>query len=50
VFNARMNQAIGYVCNWNDGYVPYSKLETVIHREVSSAVAIYCFEHTSLAV
>jgi hypothetical protein len=29
-------------CNWNDGNVPYSELETVLHREVSSAVAIYC--------
>jgi hypothetical protein len=40
-FNARMNQAIGHGCNWND--VPYSELETVLHREVSSADAIYCF-------
>jgi len=38
-----MNQAIGHGCNWNDGDVPYSELETVLHREVSSAVAIYCF-------
>jgi hypothetical protein len=43
MFNARMNQAIGHGCNWNDGDVPYSELETVLHREVSSAVAIYCF-------
>jgi hypothetical protein len=38
-----MNQAIGHGCNWNDGDVPYSELETVLHREVSTAVAIYCF-------
>ena len=44
MFNARMNQAIGHGCNWNDGDVSYSELETVLHREVSSAVAIYCFE------
>ena len=41
MFNARMNQAIGHGCKWNDGDVPYSELETVLHREVSSAVAIY---------
>ena len=43
MFNARMNQAIGHGCNWNDGDIPYSELETVLRREVSSAVAIYCF-------
>jgi hypothetical protein len=43
MFNARINQAIGHGCNWNDDDVPYSELETVLHREVSSAVAIYCF-------
>jgi len=43
MFNARMNQAIGHWRNWNDVDVPYSELETVLHREVSSAVAIYCF-------
>ena len=42
MFNARMNQAIGHGCNRNDGD-PYSELETVLHREVISAVAIYCF-------
>jgi len=41
-FNARMNQAIDHGCNWNDGDVLYSELETVLHREASSAVAIYC--------
>jgi len=43
MFNARLNQAIYHGFNWNDGYVPYSELETVLHREASSAVAIYCF-------
>jgi hypothetical protein len=43
MFNARMNQAIGHGCSWNDGDVLYSELETVLHREVSSAVALYCF-------
>jgi len=43
MFNARMNQAIGYWCNWNDGDVPYSEMETMLHHEISSAVAIYCF-------
>jgi len=41
--SARINQAISHVCNWNDGDVLYSELETVLHREASSAVAIYCF-------
>jgi len=43
MFDARMNESIGHGCNWNDGDIPYSELETVLHREVSSAVAIYCF-------
>jgi hypothetical protein len=43
VFNARMNQAVDHRCNWNDGDMPYSELETVLHREASSAVSIYCF-------
>jgi len=38
MFNARMNQAIDHGCNWNDGDVPYSELETVLHREALSAV------------
>ena len=38
-----MNQAIDHGCNWNDGDVLYSELETVLHREALSAVAIYCF-------
>ena len=43
MFDARMNESIGHGCNWNDGDVPYSELQTVLHRDVSSAVAIYCF-------
>jgi hypothetical protein len=43
MFNARMNQAIDNGCNCNDGDVPYAELETVLHREASSTVAIYCF-------
>jgi len=43
MFNARMNQAIGHGCYWNDGDFPYSELETLLHLEVSSAVAIYFF-------
>jgi hypothetical protein len=43
MFNARINQAIDGRRNWNDGDIPYSELETVLHRDVSSAVAIYCF-------
>ena len=42
-FNARMNQAIDHGCNWNGGDVLYSELQTVLHREASSAVAIFCF-------
>jgi len=38
-----MNEAIDLRCNWNDGDALYSELETVVHREASSAVAIYCF-------
>lgn len=43
MFNARMNEAVDHGCNWNDGDIPYSELETVLHREASSAVAIYCY-------
>jgi len=42
-FNARMNQAIDHGHNWNGGDVLYSELETVLHREASSDVEIYCF-------
>jgi hypothetical protein len=43
LFNARLNEAIDDGCNWNDGDVSKYELETVLHREASSAVAIYCF-------
>jgi len=43
MFNARINEASDNGCNWNDIDVLYSELETVLHREASSAVAIYCF-------
>ena len=43
IFNARINEAIDHGCNCNDGYVLYSELETVLHREALSAVAIFCF-------
>ena len=39
----RLNEAIDHGCNWNDGFVPYSDIENVVHGEASSAVAIYCF-------
>jgi hypothetical protein len=45
MFNARLNNAITHSCNWNDGDILYSDLQTVLHREVSSTVAIYCFGH-----
>jgi len=41
--NARINQAIDHGCNWNDGDVLYSELETVLQREASCAIAFYCF-------
>jgi rRNA maturation protein Rpf1 len=41
MLNARINHAIDHGCNWNDGDVLYSELETVLLREASSAVAIY---------
>jgi hypothetical protein len=43
MLNARINQAMNHGCNWNDGDILYSELETILHREASSAVAIYCF-------
>jgi hypothetical protein len=43
VFTGRINQVIDHGCNWNYGDMLYSELETVLHRETSSAVAIYCF-------
>ena len=43
MFNARICEAIDHGCNWSVGDVLYSELQTVLHREASSAVAIYCF-------
>jgi hypothetical protein len=43
LFNVRLNEAIDHGCNWNDGFVPYSDLENVVHCKASSAVTIYCF-------
>ena len=43
MFNPRINESIDYGFNWNDVDVLYSELETVVHREASSAVAICCF-------
>ena len=42
LFNVRMNEDTDHGCNWNDGYVPYSELETVLYREASSDVSIHC--------
>jgi hypothetical protein len=42
MFTARMNQSIDHGGYWNDGDILYSELETVLHGETSSAVAIYC--------
>ena len=38
-----MNQAIDHGCIWNDGYVTYSELETLLHCEAKSSYSIYCF-------
>ena len=43
MFNAVINLAIGHGCNWNYCDVPYSEEENVLHREIKSPVAIYCF-------
>jgi hypothetical protein len=45
MLNAKINNAINHGCNWNDGDALYSELESVLHREVSSVVVIYCFGH-----
>ena len=42
-FNVRFNNTLDHGCNWNDGYILYSELENILHREASSAVEIYCF-------
>lgn len=38
-----MNQAIDHGCNRKDGDIPYSELETLLHRGAFSVVALYCF-------
>ena len=38
-----MNEAIDHCCNWNDGDILYSELETIVHREILCAVAAYYF-------
>jgi len=43
MLNARLNKAIDHSSKWNDGDVLYSELQTVVHPEASSVVAIYCF-------
>jgi hypothetical protein len=43
MFTAKLNSAITHTINWNDVDVQYSELQTVLHREVSSAVGIHCF-------
>jgi hypothetical protein len=43
MFTAQLNEAVDHGCNWNDGDIPYSELETVLHRKASTAVAIYCY-------
>ena len=43
IFTARMNQFIDHEGNLNEVDVPYSDLEYELHRQSSSAVAIYCF-------
>jgi hypothetical protein len=43
MFNAGINQAIGHGCDWSDGDILYSELETVLHGEISLAVTIYFF-------
>ena len=42
-YSTRLNLDINHSCNWNDGDILYSELETVLQREASLAVAIYCF-------
>jgi hypothetical protein len=43
LFSAQMNETVDHRYNWNDGDIPYSKLENVLYREASSAFAIYCY-------
>ena len=43
MFSAQMNETVDHGCNWIDGDMPYSELETVLYREASSTVVIYCY-------
>jgi hypothetical protein len=43
MFTAELNEAVDHGCNWNESDITYSELETVLHREASSAVAFYCY-------
>ena len=43
MFNARINEAMEHGSNWNKGDVLCCGLETVVHRDASSAVAIHGF-------
>jgi len=43
MFSSQLNEAIDHGFNWNEGEVLHLVLETVVHCEASSAVAIYCF-------
>jgi len=45
-----MNQANDNGSNWYDGNVLYSELGTLLHREASSAVAIYYFVSQKIQV
>jgi len=38
-----MDQVIEHWCNWNDVDILYSGLDTVLHREATSAITIYYF-------
>jgi hypothetical protein len=52
MFNAKMNQAIGHGCNWNDD-VPYSGLETVYiekYHQLLQFIASDLRKQTLLAV
>jgi hypothetical protein len=44
MFNAKLNSAITHSINWIDGDILYSEFQTVLHREVSSAVVIYALD------
>jgi hypothetical protein len=53
LFNARMNQAIDHGCNWNDGDVLYSELETcciVRHHLLWQSIASDLRKHNLSAV